>query len=153
MDKSDLKVLMCEVPHFDKLNSDELDIIANYVQYRKMSVGTTFLEEGTFGNALYYVVEGLIEIKKEAMDGSQTVLAHFRKGAAIGEMSLIEENCKHSATAIVIKDSEFLVLSRKNFNDIIEQNPRLAIKILQGIACSIAARLRHTSGRFSDIFK
>tara|TARA_B100000315_G_scaffold36952_1_gene31547 strand:- start:1333 stop:1794 length:462 start_codon:yes stop_codon:yes gene_type:complete len=153
MDKSNLKVLMCEVPQFDKLDSDEIEIMADHVVYRKLPAGATLLEEGGSGDALYYVVEGLIEIKKEAMDGTQTILSHFTKGAAIGEMALIEENSKRSATAKALKDSELLVLLRKNFNDIKENNPKLAIKILQNIASSIATRLRHTSGRFADVFK
>ena len=153
MDKSNLKVLMCEVPQFDKLDSAELEIMANHVKYRKLRAGATLLEEGGSGDSLYYVAGGLIEIKKEAMDGTQTILSHFTKGAAIGEMVLIEENSRRSATAKVLKDAELLVLSRKSFDEIKENNPKLAIKILQNIAKSIATRLRHTSGRFADVFK
>ncbi len=87
------------------------------------------------------------------MDGTQTILSQFTKGAAIGEMGLIDMNSKRSATAKVIKESEFLVFLRKNFNDIIEKYPKVAIKILLSIAYTIASRLRHTSGRFADIFK
>ncbi len=144
---------MCEVPQFDKLDSGEIEIMANHVEYRKMPAGATLLEEGSPGDSLYYVVGGLIEIRKEAMDGTQTILSQFTKGAAIGEMGLIEKDSKRSATAKVIKEAEFLVLSRKNFNDIIERHPKVAIKVLLSIASTIASRLRHTSGRFADIFK
>ncbi|HJP18844.1 MAG TPA: cyclic nucleotide-binding domain-containing protein [Nitrospinota bacterium] len=153
MDKSALKVLMCEVPQFDKLDSDEIEIMADHVEYRKMPAGATLLEEGSAGDSLYYIAGGIVEIRKESMDGTQTILSQFTKGAGIGEMGLIDENSRRSATATVIKESEFLVLSRKNFNDIIEKNPKIAIKVLKSIACSIASRLRHTSGRFADIFK
>ena len=153
MDRNALKILMCEVPQFDKLDSDEIEIMADHVEYRKMPAGATLLEEGSSGDSLYYVVGGIVEIRKESMDGTQTILSQFTKGAGIGEMGLIDENSKRSATATVIKESEFLVLSRKNFKDIKEKNPEIAIKILTSIACTIAARLRHTSGRFADIFK
>ena len=36
MDKSALKVLMCEVPQFDKLDSGEIEIMTDHVEYRKM---------------------------------------------------------------------------------------------------------------------
>tara|TARA_Y100000294_G_scaffold26075_1_gene22104 strand:- start:281 stop:742 length:462 start_codon:yes stop_codon:yes gene_type:complete len=153
MDKNTLKNLMCEVPQFDKLDNDEIEIMANHVVYRNLRAGTTLLEEGGSGDSLFYIVDGLIEIKKEALDGTQTILSHFTKGAAIGEMVLIEENSRRSATAKVLKDAELLVLSRKSFNEIKENNPKMAIKILQNIAKSIATRLRHTSGRFADVFK
>tara|TARA_B100000315_G_scaffold33171_1_gene27832 strand:- start:611 stop:1072 length:462 start_codon:yes stop_codon:yes gene_type:complete len=153
MDKSTLKVLMCEVPQFDKLDSGEIEIMADHVEYRKMPAGTILLEEGSSGDSLYYVIGGIVEIRKEAMDGTQSILSQFTKGAAIGEMGLIDMNSKRSATAKVVEESEFLVLTRKNFNDIIEKNPKIAIKVLISIACTISSRLRHTSGRFADIFK
>ncbi|MEE9164722.1 MAG: hypothetical protein V3U15_00495 [Nitrospinota bacterium] len=50
MDKSALKVLMCEVPQFDKLDSGEIEIMAEHVKYRKMPAGATLLEEGSPGD-------------------------------------------------------------------------------------------------------
>lgn len=147
----DLKVLMCEIPQFDKLESHEIDVMAEHMEYRKVSAGTILVKEGTFGESLFYVVKGQIEIKKEALSGSQTVLARFGKGTTVGEMALVEENSTRSATATVIMDSEFLILSRKDFNKIIENYPKMAIKILKSIASSIGSRLRHTSGRFADM--
>jgi CRP-like cAMP-binding protein len=48
---------------------------------------------------------------------------------------------------------ELLVLKRKNFDELAENNPRIALKITQNIAIMISARLRHTSGRFADVFQ
>ncbi len=153
MDIENLKVLMCEIPQFDKLNSNEIDIMAEHVQHHKVTAGTTLVEEGTFGDSLFYIVKGQIEIKKEAISGNQAVLAHFGKGTTVGEMALVEKKSKRSATATAIMDTELLILSRKSFNQIIENHPKMAIKILQSIASSIGSRLRHTSGRFADIFQ
>lgn len=153
MDSKTLKVLMLEIPQFDKLDNSEVDILANHIEYREASAGTTLLEEGTSGYSLFYIVKGVIEIKKEALSGRQTVLARFAKGSTVGEMSLIEDHSKHSATATVIEDSELLILSQKSFNNIKDSFPKIAIKILQNIAVSISSRLRHTSGRFADIFQ
>lgn len=63
----DLKVLMCEIPQFDKLESHEIDVMAEHMEYRKVSAGTILVKEGTFGESLFYIVKGLIEIKKEAL--------------------------------------------------------------------------------------
>lgn len=153
MDPSSLKTLMCEIPQFDKLDGDEFDIMATHVKYLKIPAGTTLVEEGDVGDALFYIIEGKIEIKKEAMSGRQAVLAHFSKGASVGEMALIEEDSIRSATATAIEDSEVLILTREKFNELKEKFPEMAIKILQNIAASIGARLRHTSGRFADIFQ
>jgi|TARA_B100001971_G_C17860275_1_gene367979 hypothetical protein len=41
MDKSALKVVMCEVPQFNKLDSGEIEIMADHVEYHKMPEGAT----------------------------------------------------------------------------------------------------------------
>lgn len=153
MDPGSLKVLMCEIPQFDKLDSEELDIMATHVQYRKIPKGTILVEEGAFGNALFYIINGKIEIRKEALSGHQAVLAQFSKGASVGEMALIEERSQRSATATAIEDSEVLILKREKFNELKENYPKMALKIMQNIASAIGSRLRYTSGRFADIFQ
>jgi CRP-like cAMP-binding protein len=147
-----IKALMCEVPQFDQLDNDELDILGRNVSYRRVPQGMVLCREGTVGDALFYVVDGKIEIKKESMDGRQTVLAQFNKGSTVGEMSLIEESAR-SATAVAMEDVELLILTRDHFEKIIEQYPYIGLKILRNIAKSLSNRLRHTSGRFADVFK
>ena len=108
--------------------------------------------EGTVGDSLFYVVSGRVEIRKESVDGRQTVLALFNKGSSVGEMSLVEDSPR-SATVSAIEDSELLILTRENFERILNEHPYIGIKILRNLAKSLSARLRHISGRFADVFK
>lgn len=147
-----IKALMCEVPQFDQLNAAEIDILSQYIEKENASSGMVLCKEGSMGNSLFYIVKGKIEIKKEATDGRQTVMAQFNKGSTVGEMSLIEDTPR-SATATALEDVELLVLTHVNFEKILEINPAIGIKILRNIAKSISTRLRHTSGRFADLFK
>ena len=153
MDLKTIKTLMCEVPHFDGLDSAELEILAPLMELKRVEKGTMVVKESASGDSLYYIVDGQIEIRKEALDGRQTVLARFKKGSTIGEMSIIEKNAPRSASAMALVDSDLLVLTRKNFDVLVEDHPRVALKIMQTIASLIGARLRHTSGRFADIFE
>jgi len=147
-----IKTLMCEVPQFDQLTTEELDVLAKHVFRQKAAKGTVLCKEGNQGDSLFFIISGIIEIKKESIDGRQTVLARFNKGASVGEMSLIE-NSPRSATAVVIEDSELLILTTDNFERLVDSSPQVGIKILRNIAKSLSVRLRHTSGRFADVFK
>ena len=147
-----IKGLMCEVPQFDQLTPEELDALSNMVFCQRIPAGTVLTKEGTRGDSLFYIVNGRIEIKKESVDGRQTVLARFNKGASVGEMSLIEESPR-SATAVALDDVEILILTRQSFDTLLERNPQVAIKILKNIAKSLSTRLRYTSGRFADVFR
>ncbi len=151
-DREYIKGLMCEVPQFDQLTADELDALSNMVFCQRIPAGTVLTKEGTRGDSLFYIVNGRIEIKKESVDGRQTVLARFNKGASVGEMSLIEESPR-SATAVALDDVEILILTRQSFDTLLERNPQVGIKILKNIAKSLSTRLRYTSGRFADVFR
>ncbi len=153
MDKGTIKTLMCEIPQFDKLEQEELDVMADVIEYQKIEGNTVIVKEGSVGDSLFYIVEGQIEIKKETMEGKHAILARYRKGATVGEMALVEEVSTRSATATAIEDTEILTLSRGNFEKVIDTHPRIAVKILRNIAAIISTRLRYTSGRFADIFK
>ncbi|MFQ5432782.1 MAG: cyclic nucleotide-binding domain-containing protein [Nitrospinota bacterium] len=153
MDKPSIKALMCEIPHFDRLDDDELDIMAEYIDYQKVEAGNTLVKEGDMGESLYYIISGEMEIQKEALDGRQAVLARFKKGATVGEMAIIEQKSPRSATAVTLKETELLVLTRSRFDELSDSNPGIALKITQNIANMISARLRHTSGRFADVYQ
>ena len=152
MDKESVKALMREMPHFDRLDNGELDILAEYIDYQKVEADSTLVKEGDTGESLYYIVSGEMEIKKEALDGRQAVHARFKKGATVGEMAIVEEKSTRSATAVALKETELLVLTRGRFDELAGINPNIALKVTQNIANMISARLRHTSGRFADIF-
>ncbi len=147
-----IKTLMCEVPQFDLLTPDELDILSRHIENKKVPKGMVLCKEGAVGDSLFYIIEGKIEIKKEATDGRQTVLAQFHKGSTVGEMSLVEESPR-SATATALEDVELLILTREKFEKILSDEPPVGVKILRNIARSLSTRLRHTSGRFADLFK
>jgi len=147
-----IKALMLEVPQFDMLSNEELDTLSHHVFHRRVPKGMVLCREGAVGDSLFYIVEGRIEIKKESFDGRQTVLAHFGKGSTVGEMSLVEESAR-SATATAIEDTELLILSRENFERMLADQPSIGVKVLRNIAKSLSTRLRHTSGRFADVFK
>ncbi|MBI3813595.1 MAG: cyclic nucleotide-binding domain-containing protein [Nitrospinae bacterium] len=121
------------------------------MNYQKADKGTALFKEGSIGKTLYLIVNGKVEIKKESLSGNQTVLAQYGKGASIGEMSLIDE-APRSATATVIEDTELLMLNKDKFDEILERYPEIGIKILKNVTKQISMRLRHTSGRFADIF-
>ncbi|VAX18054.1 hypothetical protein MNBD_NITROSPINAE04-1411 [hydrothermal vent metagenome] len=148
----DITALMLEAPQFNTLSQAELEILGKHIFRKNVSENTVLCEEGSSGDSLFYVVTGKIEIRKESIDGRQTVLARFNKGASVGEMSLIEHSPR-SATATAIEDSELLILTRKSFDELIESEPLIGIKILKNIAKSLSTRLRYTSGRFADVFK
>ncbi len=147
-----IKTMMCEIPQFDNLAPAEIDILSRLVIRRKINKGSVLTKEGSAGDTLFYILDGMIEVEKESLDGKHKALAQFGKGATLGEMGLID-NAPRSATSTAISDLEILSLSRDNFEKLVTDHPRTGVKILKNIARSLAVRLRFTSGRFADVFR
>lgn len=152
MDLSAIKGMMCEIPLFDQLSPDQSDVVARSMEHMRVAKGSVLVREGSPGHALYYIVGGKVEIRKESMDGRQAVLTQFTKGAIVGELALLEEQSRRSASATAVEDCEILALSRQNFDAMIKTHPEIGIVILRGIGCILANRLRSTTGRFADVF-
>ena len=122
------------------------------VTYRKVAAGTILTREGNRGDSLFYIIAGRIEIQKESVDGKHTVMARFNKGASVGEMSLVEDSPR-SATAIALDDVELLIITKKDFDALIEDHPLIGLTIVRNIARALSTRLRYTSGRFADMIR
>lgn len=88
---------------------------------------------------------------KESLGGKLKVIAQFKKGVTIGEMSLVDDIAARSATARCGEDSEFLYLSRESFEEIMKKYPKIAVKILRNLASHLSERLRQASWRLADI--
>jgi CRP-like cAMP-binding protein len=152
--KKDLEYIQSiidDIPQLQYLDKTELNVLVQYINCERINKGTVLFKEGTIGKTLYFIGVGKVEIKKESLSGNQAVLAQYGKGASIGEMSLLDE-APRSATATVVEDAELLMLNKNEFDEILDKYPWIGIKILKNIAKQISMRLRHTSGRFADVF-
>lgn len=142
---------LSDVPLFQLYSAEELDQILPYFELKSFVENTILFEEGDRGDCILVVIEGTVEIRKESVSGKQTVVAKFGHGSIMGEMAIIDQ-FPRSATARVTANSKLLILTRENFETVLEDLPKLGIRFFREIARILSQRLRRTSGRFADIF-
>ncbi len=94
-------------------------------------------EEGERGEAAYLICEGAVEIRKGIHGDNPRILATRVKGDIIGEMALIDDH-PHMATAVAVKRTETLAISRREFRRRVdEMDPAM-----KGIVVLLVKRLR-----------
>jgi len=150
MESATLKILMGEIPLFDLLNHLQKDHLAEFIQYSFYKKGSVVFSEGEKGGTLYYIISGKVEVIKESMAGEKTVLAKYRKGVTIGEMSLVDKSTR-SATVKAVEDTEMLYLNSASFEEILKLHPQTGIQLLKNIASHLSMRLRDASGKLADL--
>lgn len=134
------------------LADDELQLIIRATTPRRFQADEVIMREGEAGEVMYIMCEGSVAITKrltlELSEDTprEKVMVRFRaeEGVILGEMALIESDVR-SATVTALTPCLMLELSKDHFYQILEEYPRIGVKILLRLAQSLCQRLRKNS--------
>jgi len=137
-----------ESDFFSDLDDEEIKILARWTKAYSADTGCVVLNEGDKSNCLCIIIKGVINIFKKLPDEHLKV-AEVSTGESIGEMGIIDGE-PFSASGIASEDSIVLLITREDFEDIINQNLELGNKLLWKLARILTSRLRHTTKRLAE---
>jgi CRP-like cAMP-binding protein len=83
--------------------------------------------EGETGHTMYIIQDGSVKITK-IVDNKEIILAVLGKGDIFGEMALLEDKPR-AATAEVYEDCTLLAVNRKNFSNLIKEQPDMVVRM------------------------
>jgi len=139
--------LLAEVPLFAGLNRRHLGKLLVKVFEKEYRAGEIIFREGDPGKALFIVLDGKVSIARGA-DGSEKPLALLGPGAYFGELALIDDQPRF-AGARADEDSLLLILYKSHFDDLIEGQKALAIKVMENLLKTLAGYVRSEQSRGS----
>jgi len=134
---------------FDQFEADELEIAARYMNLIEINKDEILFKEGEKGDYVCFIVDGTLDVVKQSAAGESVTITELSKGHSIGEMSVMGDFFR-SATVKARTEAKLVVLTQRNFGLILEEYPRIGIKILKGISRLLSLNLRDTSGRLVD---
>ncbi len=107
--------------------------------------GEVIFREGDFGDALYLILDGEVEISKlKHSENKDTKLAVLGPNEFFGEMTLVEPGYR-SATARCLTPATLLRLSNETLKRQLEQDPKYLVLFLMSVIRVLSHRLRTTS--------
>jgi CRP-like cAMP-binding protein len=101
-----------------------------------------FAEESP-GDKMYIIRAGSVKIFKK-IKNNDTTLAIVNPGEFFGEMALLDGGPR-SAAAKAIEDVKALVITIKNFENMREKNPHVALSIMDVLVKTLSNRLRQAN--------
>ncbi len=113
---------------------------------KSFSPGKVIFEEGDPGSEVYVIIQGEVEIRKRTSANTAKTLVVFHKGDIFGEMALIDKKPR-SASAIVTRTTQVLVMNEALLDSMIETNPDFAKKIIR----MLVERVRKTNSMIQTI--
>ena len=81
--------LLQNLPIFSFLSSAELQKIDRAATVRPIAAGEVILREGEYGDSMYVIESGSVQIYTKSFDGADLVLARLEIGDAFGEQALL----------------------------------------------------------------
>lgn len=124
-----------------------IDKLLAHCHRRRYTAKSTIIYQGDRCESLFYIVKGSVTILIEDDDGREMIIAYLNAGDFFGEMGLFGESSKRSAWVRTRTECELAEISYSRFRQLAEEDPT----ILFALASQMAARLRTTSRKVSDL--
>ena len=135
---------------FRDLNRKDVESFAYYIQAYAAPKGVKVLQEGGRESYMFVIATGKLDVFKNGGGNSgDKKIATIRAGKTIGEMSILD-GMPHSATAVVVEPATLLLLTKSKFEQFMQSDPEVALKVLRKMAMLMSLRLRQTSGVLID---
>jgi len=129
---------------------DELELLSGLFQERTVKPGMTIFTEKMPAEALYIIKSGNVRITTMAGEGEEVGLLLLGPNDFFGEIALIQESSR-AVTARAETAAEILILTRKDFQALIDLDPRVAAKVTLSIARLMAMRVKAYGNKLREI--
>jgi CRP/FNR family transcriptional regulator, cyclic AMP receptor protein len=138
----ELEPVLRKATIFAGLREEGLRTIVDQCDVVKAANGEVIIREGTPATEIFVLLEGRVKITLD-QERSPLEICEFGPGSCLGEASVIGISA-HSASAVAIEDTTYLVLSRKMLTSVFEADKEFFSYLILNIARELARRLHHT---------
>ena len=123
------------------LSAEEMERFSQYLYLAKAHPDEKIFNEGAIEPYMCFVAEGMVRVTKGDSKRNIKTICDIGPGRTVGEMSIID-GLPRSASAVAIQETLVLVLTKDNFEHLIQDNPRLGVALYKRLAQMISHRLR-----------
>jgi CRP/FNR family transcriptional regulator, cyclic AMP receptor protein len=142
----DKRAILQNHPLFGALGPALIEQLSAHAATKRIKRGTTIFSKGDQGSCLYAVSSGQVKITVPSGEGKDAVFNLIGPGQIFGEIALLDGG-QRTADAVAARDTELIVIDRRDFIPLVHREPEIAIKLIE-ILCS---RLRNTSEQVEDV--
>jgi len=133
---------------------DQLRILSKYLHYRTFTEGETIFAQGEIGIGFYFIFSGSVRI----LFGDESVPqknAEFKicleRYNCFGELALLQKGSLRSATAQADEPCELVGIFKPDLDEMINQHPVVAARLLQSVAVVVTNRLFNTTREVKNL--
>lgn len=141
---------------FQDLSDAELRFLESVVHVRRYHPGEPVFQQGDMGVGMYMITSGRVEIYVQDPtapfeDSREIFITHLLPGDFFGELSLVEESGRRSASAVCRETTVLIGFFKPDLKEILSRRPAMGIKILFRLAEVLGRRLKETTEKVSEL--
>ncbi len=131
-------------------SKEEMELVLGLFQERQIKPNAIIFTENMPAEALFIVKNGTVRITMMAGEGEEIGLLLLGPGEFFGELALVQEDAR-LVSARAETSVDLLLLTRKDFQALLDLDPRTASRVLVAIAKLLAMRVRAYSEKLKDL--
>jgi CRP-like cAMP-binding protein len=135
LSKNSKVAAIARVPLFCRLSKGELARIAQLADEVDLPQGKTLTKEGSRGREFFVLLEGSADVQRKGQR-----IATMRGGDFFGEIALVT-NVPRTATVTTSSPVRALVITDRDFRNLLRDSPAIQGKVLDAIASRLAHSL------------
>ena len=141
---------------FRDLSDSELRFLERCVHVRHYHPGESVFRQGEVGVGMYIVVKGRVEIyivdANAANEESREIyITQLLSNDFFGELSLVEENGRRSATAVARDETTLIGFFKPDLMEILSRRPAMGTRVTLRLAEVLGRRLKETTEKVSEL--
>jgi|SRR5687768_15937214 len=121
-------------PLFRNLSRGELVELAKRTEDLEVEEGKVLAREGDLGSEFFVVVDGEVSVTKDGRE-----LRRLSAGDFFGEIALIWDSPRRTATCTAATPLRFFVLTRQAFRSLIDRHPDIESRVLEALEERVGA--------------
>jgi CRP/FNR family cyclic AMP-dependent transcriptional regulator len=132
-----------KISMLNSFSDNQIRIFTRFLHRREFSVGEEIFKQGDSGYGFYFIFSGAVDIFSNfsASDERGEFVIRLEKYQYFGEMGLLEEYNRRSATIIASENTILLGIFKPDLERILELHPVLGAKFLRETALIMANRM------------
>jgi CRP/FNR family cyclic AMP-dependent transcriptional regulator len=139
-----------KVRFFKYMTPQEVSWMLVRWQNREVLEGSVIIKEGTTGDEMFIIESGRVEIYLVRGD-VVLLMTELQESFFFGEMSIMTDKPR-SVTAKAKTDTRLLVLKKRDFLDVVNENPKVAAKFLLAMTEDLSNRIIATNKNLENYF-
>ncbi len=140
---------------FQDLTQKELKFVTNIVHIRDYRAKEIIFRQSDAGYGMYIIADGSVNITVEdtyaedQTEEPEIFITRLTTGDFFGELALVEENGKRSATATADENTQLIGFFKPNLFEMLERSPATGVKITLRLSEVLGKRLIETTEKIS----